>query len=325
MSSKRVLTQEEIDTLFSGLTGRPDGEGQVDAFDFTRLDRIPRSQIRVIHQLYETFIRNVSTSLGAYLGTYASLTFVSLEQISYGEFLEGLESPTCLAYVNLRPFDGVMLMELGRSFVFGSVELLLGGGTDAMMYPSRKLTDVEKSLIKNVLRIVLADFSDVWSSIAAVQFEVQSVADEPMALNVLTPAEAVVAVSLEVKMGAATSMVNMAIPSIFVKRLRDRFERMQTVQQTEAQRDDQVHMARLLQQAPVELEVRVDGGMVPAAVVAELEIGDVLEFDHASDRALAAFVNGHPLYVGKIAAIRDHLNLVVEHKQEAEPRGPHRG
>ena len=75
MSSKRVLTQEEIDTLFSGLTGRPDGEGQVDAFDFTRLDRIPRSQIRVIHQLYETFIRNVSTSLGAYLGTYASLTF----------------------------------------------------------------------------------------------------------------------------------------------------------------------------------------------------------------------------------------------------------
>jgi flagellar motor switch protein FliM len=190
-----------------------------------------------------------------------------------------------------------------------------------MMYPSRKLTDVEKSLIRNVLRIVLADFSDVWSGIAAVQFEVQSVADEPMALNVLTPAEAVVAVSLEVKMGAATSMVNMAIPSIFVKRLRDRFERLQTVQQTEAQRDDQLHMARLLQLVPVELEVRVDGGMVPADVVAELEVGDVLEFDHASDRAITAFVNDHALYLGKVAAIRDHLNLVVERTREAEPGG----
>jgi flagellar motor switch protein FliM len=201
--------------------------------------------------------------------------------------------------------------------VFGSVELLLGGGTDAMTYPSRKLTDVEKSLVRNVLRIVLADFGDVWSGIAAVQFEVQSVADEPMALNVLTPAEAVVAVSLEVKMGAATSMVNMAIPSIFVKRLRDRFERLQTVQQTEAQRDDQVHMAKLLQQVPVELEVRVDGGMVPAEVVAELDVGDVLEFDHSSERALAALVNGRQVYMGKVAAVRDHLTLVVE--QRAEP------
>ena len=247
----------------------------MDAFDFSRLDRIPRSQIRVIHQLYETFIRNVSTSLGAYLGTYATLNFASLEQISYGEFLEGLESPTCLAYVNLRPFDGTMLIELGRSFVFGSVELLLGGGTDAMMYPSRKLTEVEKSLVRNVLRILLADFSDVWSGIATVQFEVQSVADEPQALNVLTPAEAVVAVSLEVKMGAATSMINMAIPSIFVKRLRDRFERLQTVQQTDARREDQVHMAKLLQQVPVEMQVHVDGGLVPADVIAELEVGDV--------------------------------------------------
>ena len=52
MSSKPVLSQEEIDTLFSGLPGRADGVGQVDAFDFSRLDRIPRSQIRVIHQLY---------------------------------------------------------------------------------------------------------------------------------------------------------------------------------------------------------------------------------------------------------------------------------
>jgi flagellar motor switch protein FliM len=119
-------------------------------------------------------------------------------------------------------------------------------------------------------------------------------------------------------MGAATSMVNMAIPSIFVKRLRDRFERLQTVQQTEAQRDDQVHMARLLQHVPVEFEVRVDGGMVPASVVAELEAGDVLEFDHSSERPLRAYVNGHSLYLGKVTAIREHLNLVVERKLDAD-------
>src|SRR5690349_17689348 len=127
MPNKRVLSQQEIDTLFSGMAGaRLDDSGSVASFDFSRLDRIPKSQIRVVHALYETFIRNVATSLGAYLRTYVSPTLVSLEQVSYGEFLESLELPTCIAYVGLRPFDGTMLIGLGRSIVFGSVELLLG-------------------------------------------------------------------------------------------------------------------------------------------------------------------------------------------------------
>jgi flagellar motor switch protein FliM len=79
-----------------------------------------------------------------------------------------------------------------------------------------------------------------------------------------------------------------------------------------------VHMARLLQQVPLELEVRVDGGFVPADVVAELAVGDVLEFDHASDRALGGLINGRPLYLGKVAALRGHLNFVVEKRLDAE-------
>src|SRR5262249_47555985 len=151
MAAKRVLSQQEIDTLFTGASAsRTDPAHAVLPFDFTRLDRIPKSQIRVVHALYETFIRNVATSLAGYLRSYVNLTLVSLEQISYGEFLEGLESPMCLAYVGLRPFDGTMLIGLSRVLVFGGVELLLGGDGETMTTPARKLTEIEKNLMQNL-------------------------------------------------------------------------------------------------------------------------------------------------------------------------------
>lgn len=293
-------------------------DGGVAAFDFSRLDRIPKSQIRVVHALYETFIRNVATSLAGYLRTYVSPNLVSLEQISYGEFLESLETPTCIAYVGLRPFDGTMLVALGRSLVFGAVELLLGGQPETAIAPARKLTDIEKNLAQNLLRVVLADFRDAWRSVAEIHFEVQSLADDPHGLRVLTSAEAVVAVSIEMKIGSTTSMVNMAIPSIFIKRLRDRFDRLQNVQQSASRKEDQLRMAKLVRQVGLDFEVRLDGGMVSSQDVAAFAVGDVLMLDHPINRPVGAFLNGHPMFVGHVGAADGRLQYTVSQRLEME-------
>jgi len=100
---KHQLSQQEIDAAFASQTGPGDSRAAVKPFDFTRLDRIPKAQIRAVHQLHENFIRNISSSLAAYLRTNVSMNLVSMEQISYAEFLEGLSSPTFIAYLGLRP------------------------------------------------------------------------------------------------------------------------------------------------------------------------------------------------------------------------------
>jgi flagellar motor switch protein FliM len=309
---KKVLTQQEIDTLFSGMaTARAEAGPPVTAFDFSRLDRIPKSQIRVVNALYETFLRNVSTSLAAYLRTYVSPNLASLEQISYGEFLEGLDMPTCIAYVSLRPFDGTMLIALNRSLVFSCIELLLGGEPDPQAAPTRKLTEIEKNLVANMLRVVLTDLREAWRSVADIHFEVQSLADDPHGLRVLTSAEAVVAVSIEMKLGATSSVIHMAIPSIFIKRFRDKFERLQSVQQVEGRWEDQACMSRLMRQVSLDLEVRLDAGAVTPQDLADLSVGDVLMFDHPVERPVAAVLNGYPLYVGALGATGDRLTYTI--------------
>ena len=202
MPTKRNMSPEEMDALVAGSDGTATDARAVRPFDFSRIDRIPKAQMRAVRRMHENFTRNLATTLAGHLRVYVSPTLVSLEQISYGEFVASLEPPTCLAYVGLLPFDGSMVFEVSRPLAFAAVELLLGSSAVTAEVPARKMTEIERQLMQNLLRPVLVDYRDTWRTVAEIEFEVQSLVDEPQDLRVLTAAEAVVAVSLEVTLGS---------------------------------------------------------------------------------------------------------------------------
>ena len=107
----RELSQQEIDAVFKNMTDRKRDTLAV-KFDFRRPDRIPKSQVRAIHLLHDTFVRNLVSSLSAYLRSYLTVNLVSVEQLSYAEFLDGLPSPTCIVSLGLSPYDGNGVLEL---------------------------------------------------------------------------------------------------------------------------------------------------------------------------------------------------------------------
>jgi flagellar motor switch protein FliM len=316
---KRELSQQEIDAVFQG-SGESAREAKptVDPFDFSRLDRIPKSQIRAVHLLHENFSRNASSSLSAYLRAYITMNLVSLEQISYAEFMEGFASPTFIAYIGLHPYDESAVMEISPGLVFSLVEILLGGGTRAPVSLQRKITEIEKNLMQNLVRILLQDLSDAWKSVANVRFAVQSLADEPQSLHVLAPAEAVVAIAIEVHAGSTAGIINFAIPSIFIKRLRHMFDQLRQLHRAESKRGDQAHMAELLGRAGLNFEARLEGSTISTRDLVNLEAGDVLMLDHPLDRKAVALLNGQPKFRGDAASTGAKLTFLVasEHEQD---------
>src|SRR5579872_2349012 len=126
----RQLSQQEIDAVFQSTQARPSdraGTKRAASFDFRRPDRIAKSQLRAIHQLHDNFVRNLVSSLSAYLRSYLIVNLVSVEQLSYAEFLECLPSPTCIVALGLRPYDGNAVLEMNSSLIFPILEMLLGG------------------------------------------------------------------------------------------------------------------------------------------------------------------------------------------------------
>jgi flagellar motor switch protein FliM len=153
----RQLSQQEIDAVFRNLhRGDDDSDRGSKAvpFDFRRPDRIPKSQIRAIHVLHDNFVRNLVSSLSAYLRSYLVVNLVSVEQLSYLEFLEGLPSPTCMISVGLRPYEGYAVLELNPTLVFPIIEMLLGGTGKSSLSMRREITEIEQHLLEGLFRII---------------------------------------------------------------------------------------------------------------------------------------------------------------------------
>ncbi len=307
----RSLTQREIDDSFAGSLNTSKSSADVQTFDIRKLDKIPKSQIQSLHLIHENFARNLASSLSAYLRSYVMLSLVSLEQISYADFLEGLSSPACLAYISLQPYDGTAVLDINTALAFRFIELLLGSKEQSMMSVQRKITDIEKKLLQTILRIVLHELHDSWKSVADINFAVQSLASEPQLLHVLAPAEAMIAIALDVRLGSTSGLINLVIPSIFIKRLRNNFEQLQKVRRTEATERDQLHVGRLLQDLKLNFEVRVPGGNVSAQTLLELNPGDVLTLEHPGSAPLIGSLNGKQKWLGNVLDVEGKLAFEI--------------
>ena len=308
----RQLPQPEIGPGGSRLEDQNnEAEAAVSSFDFSRLDRVPKSQLRAIHLLHENFVRSLASSLSAYFRTYASLNLVSLEQSSYSEFLESLSSPTCITYIGLHPYDGTAVLELNNDLMFSLIELLLGGNGKTTLNIQRKITDIEKALIQTLMRVVLHDLSEAWKSVADIRFAVQSLASEPQLLHVLAPAEAVVVIAIEVRVGPNSGVMNLAIPSIFIKRLRHKFDQLRQARRSASTQGDQDHLANLIQNATVVFEARIIGGSTSARRLLDLNAGDVLMLDHPLDRRLSGLLNGVEKLLGSVVSKGEKLAFQV--------------
>lgn len=307
-------SQSEIDPAFQKLHGDK-GQDAISRkaipFDFRRPDRIPKSQLRAIHQLHDNFVRNLVSSLSAYLRSYLMINLVSVEQLSYAEFLECLPSPTCIASLGLRPYDGNAVLELNSSLVFPILEMLLGGNGKASAPIQREITEIEQSLLDGLFRIVLHDLKEAWKSITLIDFTIESLETEPQFLQILAPSEAVVAIAIEIRIGERIGMMNIAMPSIIIKMMRQKFDQQWSVRKSESTDGEQERVLSLLKGSSVALDVRLDGSSLSLKDLMNLESGDVLILDAPMQKPLRCLFNGVAKFEGYLSAGETKLNFEI--------------
>jgi flagellar motor switch protein FliM len=301
----KQLSQSEIDAVFQSLNNdKADDTLSKKAilFDFRRPDRIAKSQLRAIHQLHDNFVRNLVSSLSAYLRSYLMINLVSVEQLSYAEFLECLPSPTCIASLGLKPYDGNAILELNSSLIFPILEMLLGGNGKSSTSIQRELTEIEQSLLDGLFRIILHDLKESWRFVTNIDFSMESMETEPQFLQILAPSEAVVAIAIEIRIGESIGMMNIAIPSIIIKMMRQKFDQQWSVRKSESTDSEQVRILDLIRNSEIGIDVRLEGASLFLKDLMKLDAGDVLVFDAAIQKPLHCLLNGVPKFSGNISA-----------------------
>ena len=301
----RVLSQQEIENVFKSVQQKGPGEelaNLAQPYDFRRPDRIAKDQLRAMHMIHETFARSIGSSLSAFLRAYVAVNIVSVEQLSFAEFSRSLPSPTCLLNLGMVGFDNSALMELNPSMLFPVLELILGGSNVTPTKIDREISEIERAILDGFFRILIKDLKDAWRMVpAAMDFRIDGFETDPQLLQILSPNEAVVAISIELRIGEIAGMMNIGIPSIIIKMLGQRMDQ-HAVRRTELTEDEQSRIMRLLRPAAIRMDTRLSGPTLTVRDLLNLKIDDVLSFDYPVQRPMNITFNGRRKYLGHIVA-----------------------
>lgn len=216
---EKVLTQEEIDALFRAAWGKaaPESGGesaavQVEHWNLHEAGRLRKEQLHSITQLHESFARNLSHSLGAYLRDNSEVTLVSVEQLAYREFLSRLPDLTYYSSFRLRPSGCSGILQLDLALAFPIIDLLLGG--QGQNQPAtREVSEIEELLLEGVGHIICRELTNVWQPLGVeVAFEQRQAAAQM--LRIMPAQEKTLTLSFEMTLPGIRGLLNVAIPAV---------------------------------------------------------------------------------------------------------------
>lgn len=219
-----VLSQDEIDALLSALsTGEVNAEDvkneetkrRVKVYDFRRPDKFSKDQLRTIEFMHENYARLLSTSLATYLRTIVDVHLLSVQQMTYGEFVQSLPSPTIVSVFDLSPL-GQAIMELNPELGLMMVERLLGGKLQ-LPEKGRELTDIEQTILRRIVYRCLSHLKEAWDNVAEVEAQFERMELNPQFVQVVAPNQMIVLVTLSVKSGENEGFINFCLPDTLLE------------------------------------------------------------------------------------------------------------
>ena len=129
---------------------------------------------------------------------------------------------------------------------------------------------------------------------------IENIETEPQFLQILAPTEAVVAVAIEIRIGDSIGMMNIAMPSIIIKMMRQKFDQQWTLRKSASTDQEQSRVLNLIRSSDLSSEVLLSGPQLLLRDLMNLEEGDVLSFEFPTSRPLDLQLNGQTKYLGEI-------------------------
>lgn len=319
-----ILSQEEIDALLEVVDDDVPEEvetvkendilaqRQVTLYDFKRPNRVSKEQLRAFRGIHDKMARNLSSQISAVMRSIVEIQLHSVDQMTYGEFLMSLPSPTSFNVFSLKPLDGTGVLEINPSIAFPMIDRLLGGKGDPYE-ATREFSDIELSLLDTILKQMMQHLKESWAPIAEVFPSIDAKESSPNVVQIVAQNEIVIMVVMEIIIGHSSGMMNLCYPVISLESVLSRLaSRDLMLSETSSKKSRNRELQALLGGAAVELSAMLGGTRLTLNEVLELNVGDIVRLDKAADDTVTVNVNGREKYVASVGLQRYRKTIKVE-------------
>lgn len=321
MMSNEILSQSEIDALLSALsTGemnaeelkKKEEEQKVKVYDFKRALRFSKDQIRSLTRIHENFARLLTTYFSAQLRTFIQISVASVDQIPYEEFIRSIPKMTILNIFEIQPLEGRVLMEVNPNIAYAMMDRVLGG-MGVSMNKIENLTDIEKRIISNVFEKSLGNYREAWSTILEIEPTMLEFEINPQFLQMVSPNETVVVISLNTQVGETSGMINLCIPHVVLEPIISKLSVHYWMQSS--RKEPNPLETKLLQSKIKKAEVPIVAELGKTDITVqdflELQIGDMIRLEQSVSEPLTIKVNNVPKFFGQPGKLNNRMAVQI--------------
>ncbi len=290
--SEEVLSRSDVEDLLksmdSGTTTKPSSKpeaakkalpkARILAYDFKRPERVGKEQMRALQSLHEGLGRNLGASLSAVLRTIIEVKLISVDQLTYSEFVYSLEIPTCFNLLKPMPLEGNWILDISPSLLYPIIDRMLGGEISAESTLKRPLSEIEMRLANRVTGVFLRELKHAWANVVNLDIQVERVESNPQLVQIVPPNEVVIMVSFEVIMGNMRGMSNLCIPFNTIERVGSKLTSNSWVAYASSRASSKTQdlLAEHLDGAMTDVVVTLANSKIKMKDLFDLQVGDII-------------------------------------------------
>jgi len=317
-----ILSQEEIDALLEAVEddGTADvleesssvlDQRQITLYDFKRPNRVSKEQLRAFRGIHDKMARSLASQISSIMRSIVEIQLHSVDQMTYGEFLMSLPSPTSFNVFSMKPLEGSGILEINPSIAFPMVDRLLGGKGDPYE-TSREFTDIELNLMDTILRIIMGTLKEVWAPVIDMYPTIESKESSPNVVQIVAQNEIVVMVVMELTVGHSSGMMNICYPVITLESILNKLaSRDFLLSETSAKKSRNKELKALMGGARVNLYAFLGGAELTLRELLAIKNGDIIRLDRPADDHAVINADGKDRFIGKIGLKRFRKSIEV--------------
>lgn len=299
----KILSQDEIDALLTTVSsGDSDSSEAVEledeklrsvvVYDFKHPNRVSKDQIRTLENMHDNFAGHFGSALSSVMRTIVDVDLVSVDQITYSEFIMSLVSPSCTYTFAPPPMDGVCLVDFNPTLTFSVIDRLFGG-RGKIMETERELTAIERSIMANLVSRLYEELRKSWEHLVEIEIEQKSFETNPQFIQIVPPSETVVVISFQIKLFQSTGLLTICYPYVSLEPIVTRLSAQNWIDATKkknlkADRSTNVHN---LKKVDVEIAAVLLKSKIKMRDFLKLKINDIVPSEKKIDKLMEVTVN----------------------------------
>ncbi|MBF7043911.1 flagellar motor switch protein FliM [Campylobacter volucris] len=318
-----ILSQEEIDALLEVVDDDSDDstasskleeledKRDIVVYDFKRPNRVSKEQLRSIKGIHDKLARNLASQISSMMRSIVEIKLHSVDQMTYGEFLMSLPSPTSFNVFSIKPLDGNCVLEINPSIAFPMIDRLLGGQGDSFD-TLRELTEIELNLLDSILRIIMQRLKESWMNVSEIYPSVEAKESSPNVVQIVSQNEIVIMVVMEIIIGNSSGMVNICYPVVHLESILSRLANRDIMMgETSAKKSRNKELKTLIGRAEVIYEAMLGKTFINVSEFLELKQGDILKLDRSADDKALVAIDKKEVFLAQVGLHRFRKSIKI--------------